>query len=260
MTQALDQWNLEQISLRSSPDAGGDRGFVAGGSGCGKSTLVTPLLLDFSRRYRAQGGRVLILDTKPRFRAQWLLTGSSAGRLYKSWGHGQAIPGSVLVHTPADLDNAWRLGYRIAIAQGEADSDVPRLLKIAERFHRQARKGRPQLAVVDEVMDFYHANGAPRGGSNIIKRIVRAGRERGEASLIGSQRTKGIDPQIMEEMNRLYAFRLDAKADRVRYQEMGAPDFPIPEDDFLFMYWYKKDRKTVYGPLTLAPETVRAYG
>lgn len=243
--QPLD---LGQISLRKA-----ERGFVAGGTEAGKSTLADLLGADFVHRYYNQGGRRLILDSKPRYRAAQSLHGKAPRRRYKTWDHGPIIPGSLVVDNPGDLKSAWDLGNtRTIIAQCDGRAEIGRLVTFADAFLRDSRSSRPQLLQVDETMDFFHGNGSPIGGSDAILRAARAGRERGTAALYCSQRTRGIPPQLMEELKRLYAFRLDYTADAKRFQEMGAPPFPLPEEPFEFMYWYKAEYRKVYGPFKLA--------
>jgi hypothetical protein len=239
--------SLEQISLRKA-----ERGFLVGGTGTGKSTLADLLGAEFVRRYYRQGGRRLILDSKPRYRAEKTFQGLSAKNRYKKWDHGQSIPGSVVIDDPRDLKGAWDVtGCRTVIVQGESSADVPRLTYAAHLFLGDSKAGRPQLLQVDESMDFFHGNGLPKGGNDALIRAARAGRERGTAALYCSQRTRGIPPNLMEELERLYCFRLDYKADAKRLQEMGAPEFPLPSEPYVFMYWYKGSYNKTFGPYRL---------
>lgn len=244
--------DLGVLSLRRS-----ERGFLVGGSGSGKSTLALPLLLDFLTRY--PGGRVLVLDSKPRFRADWTMQGTSAARRYRSWDHGPLIRGSVVVDEPGQLRDAWRFGHRCAIAQGESSADIARLTATARVFHGQARSSVPQLVVVDELLDFFHPNGSPRAGTDdTLVRVVRAGRERGEGALYCSQRTRGIPTQIVEELSKLYLFRLDFVGDARRLPEMGAPEsITPPAEDHEFVYWTKRERSKVWGPYRLSAAAVQ---
>jgi hypothetical protein len=237
---------LDRISLRQH-----ERAFICGGSGCGKSTLSDALADDFLVRYERSGARELLLDSKPRYLPQDVLFGPRTTRRYKQWDHGAKVANSVLVEEPDQLKMAWDMGYRRAIAQGTSTRDIPRLTAIASAFVEDSRKGRPQLLRIDELLDFFFPNGSPRGGDDVILRANRAGRERGTAVINCSQRTKGIPTQVMEELKRLYAFRLDFVKDASRFQEMGAPPFDLPEEDFDFKYWWKGDRRRVWGPYRL---------
>lgn len=248
---------LSDLSLRCVPGQGADRGFLVGGVGAGKSVLEEMLGRDYVTRYPK--ARRLIPDTKPRFRAQYTAQGMPAKRLYKQWDHGQPVAGSVLVSDPDDLDLAWAMGARTAIVQ-RSDKEtfkeaIPRMLEVIQAFFFQARASRPSLVQFDETMDWFNSNGSPRGGNDIVVQTARAGRERGLAGLYASQRTKGIPPTLMEEMNRLYLLRLDFKADVKRLPEMGAPvtEEDVPRVNHEFRYWYKTGAYDhLYGPYKLA--------
>lgn len=248
---------LDRISLRER-----ERALLIGGTGSGKSTLADQLGTDWDRRYAARNGRRLIVDSKPRYRAALQTDGTSAHKRYKSWGHGRPVPGSVVVDSPDQLAWAWRMTYRdaagvqrpvrVAIVQGEGAADIPRMIATVRQFYKQANANRPQLAQFDETLDFFHSNGSPRGGDDVIQQIARAGRERGIAALYGSQRTYGIPSTLMSELAKLYAFRLDNVKDAKRFQEMGAPEFSTPTVEHEFMYWTKRDYPTIYGPYKLS--------
>jgi energy-coupling factor transporter ATP-binding protein EcfA2 len=234
---------LDRISLRKS-----ERGLLIGSTGSGKSTLADLLGSDWDRRYPT--ARRLIVDSKPRYRAQWTTRGVDASRRYRDWEYGQPVPGSVVVDEPGDLALVWKLGYRVAIVQGES-RDVPRLVATMREFYRQASAKRPQLIMVDECLDFFHANGAAIGGDPVIAQTARAGRERGVSLLAGSQRTYQLPTTLLAEVTKLWAFALDAAKDAKRYQDFGCPLFPIPEENHVFRYWTKTDKRTVYGPYSL---------
>src|ERR1035437_9164347 len=145
MTDQSSSLPLDRLSLRAR-----ERGLVLGGTEAGKSTLADILGADFITRYRDKGARRLVLDSKPRYRGQYLLSGLPAKRRYKSWDHGAAIPGSVICEDPRDLERAFGMGNTV-ICQGESGRDVPRLVAHASEFLRHSRAGRPQLLQVDEV-------------------------------------------------------------------------------------------------------------
>lgn len=221
-----------------------------GGTDTGKSTTAEALLQDFYHRYPTS--RILILDSKPRFRAERDAHGRSVKRRYRNWSHGPVVPGSAVVSEPAELDLAYSTGARVAIAQGQHVRDVAALTGCARRFLDTSRANRPQLLVVDETMDFFSPNGTPRGGDDVLQRVARAGRERGTAALYCTQRTRGIPAQLMEEMTRCYLFRLDYKADVKRLWEMGFPQgVEPPTARHSFLYWTKSDYGRVWGPYKL---------
>lgn len=237
---------FDRIDLRHK-----ERGFIVGGSDSGKSTLADLLGAMFVQRYAARGGRRLILDSKPRYRAQWDAKGRPARRRYRKWDHGEAIPNSVVVDSPDDLRLAWETGARTVIVQTDRRVEIPRLVATASRFLDDSRAGRPQLLQVDETLDFFHMNGSPRGGDDTLERAARAGRERGTACLFCSQRTKQMPTAILTELSRLYVLRLDYKADVKRLAEAGAPLFPVPREPHIFRYWWKGDYSRIWGPYRL---------
>lgn len=244
-TQPRTSISTSAITLRAR-----ERGLLIGGTNTGKSTLGEMLIVDFHHRYPSS--RVLILDSKPRFRGEYLASGMSAKRRYRKWSHGSTVPDSVVVNSPDELDVAWSTGARIVIAQGEGGRDVPSLIACARRFLDDSRANRPQLLFVDETMDFFSGNAQPRGGDDILIRVARAGRERGCAALYCSQRTAGIPAQLIEELTKLYLFRLDYGKDVKRLHEMGAPvTIAPPREERVFMYWTKKQYDRVYGPYRL---------
>jgi hypothetical protein len=237
---------LGRLSLRS-----GENALLAGGTQVGKSTLSDELWRDFLHRYYRRGARVHISDTKPRYRAQWLPNGRPASKLYKKWGagYGEHVAGSVLVETPDDMELAWKTGARVTICstkRWQINQDA-----CIAHFDEEAKGSRPQLLVVDETKDHFSGNGMAKGRGSLVD-VARAGNERGEGGLYCTQRTKGIGGDLMEMMRRLYAFRLDNKTDAKRFQEFGAPEFPLPTREHQFRYWWKGDYERVWGPYQLS--------
>lgn len=247
MTTQPAQISFDEISLHER-----ERGFLLGGTGSGKTTLEEMLIASFFNKYKTS--RILVLDSKPRFRAEFFTNGMSAKKVFKHWKPSETIPGSVLIRTADQLDDAWRLGARIVIAQCETQVERVRLVQCAEKFFNEARHTRPQLLCVDETADFFHMNGAPiAGSSDALVRVARSGRERGTAALYCTQRSRSIPSSIIEELTQLYLFVLDGKSDLKRCVEMGAPEWiEPPEEKYEFVLWSKRDRKNVYGPFTVA--------
>ena len=244
---------LEDMSLRK-----GERGLIIGRSGSGKSTLAEKLVWDFVNRYPK--GVTLIVDSKPRFRAERYANGSSCKRRYKSMDHGTAMPGSVLVTSPEELDLALKTKARLIIAQdpaavsGDKDPNYGLLTHIVSRFMATARASLPRLVYVDETLDFFAPNGqGVKGTTGAILRVARAGREKGVALLLSSQRVKGIPTQTRSELVRLYLMAMDFTED-IDLRDAGAPAHLLdtPTRDHHFVYWTKQDRPRVYGPYSLS--------
>lgn len=219
---------------------------MIGRSGSGKSTLVEHLIAQFLTDYRKS--QILVCDSKPRFKAQYQMNGMNAASLYKRWDHGAELPGSMLLQhgvNPKDqFRSVWK-HQRTALCQTTNSQQIGFSVECIKEFIESARAGIPRLIVIDEGLDFFHRNAIARGGDDAILRAARAGRERGIALIFGSQRTYGIPLQIMSELTKLYGFALDYVKDATRLQEFGYPvaDGPLPDDDFVFRYWSKKQRK-----------------
>lgn len=226
-----------------------ERGLAAGGTGSGKSTLGERQIMWFANEYKTS--RILIADTKPRFRAEWGLDGLRADRRYRGWDHGTPIPDSVLWDPKLrnyGLNMAWELGHRIVIAQTDDASEIPMAFDCIDTFFTQSRASRPQLLYVDEVLDFYGTNGQPRRGTKKdgIARTIRAGREKGMGAFIATQRPVGVPPQLASEITNCYLFRLDREQDVKSLVMNGAvpPGTVPPGRDHAFLYYHKPTRQT----------------
>ncbi len=210
---------LDHIAL---PEA--SRGLCVGMTGCGKSTLAEKLIAHWLDTYGAKA-RVLIIDSKPRFRAEKRLDDWSARSYYKNWKYGAPMPGSVrldLKHTDGELRAAFRRGYRVAIAQGDLSS-LPWLRFAVDRFYAQGNAKYQQLLYVDELADFYSSSGLTSLGDPTLK-VIRSGREKGVAFLGSTQRPKGIPKSVLTELTNMYFFRTAFRQDVEHLQEMGFPD------------------------------------
>lgn len=241
--------DLSQISLRER-----ERGLVIGGVDTGKSTVAEALLVDYANRYAARGCRILIADTKPRFRAEYEVSGWRTKRRYKKWDHGPHVAGSVVVTDPDQMDIAWKTGHRILVAQANTGREIPMVVACVSKMFEESRAGRPSLVYVDETLDFFRGNGSPIGGDDALVRVARAGRERGMSGLYGAQRAKGLPGTLLSELSKLYLFRVDYIEDLKRLREMGAPPEVLarmPMISHTFMYWTKSDYRRVYGPYKL---------
>lgn len=211
------------------PDVWTDRGVLMGATGTGKSTLGERYMDRALRRYPTL--RTLVLDSKPRFRGMWEVNGLTAAARYARWAHGAAvIPESVAlpVKEPAEgLRDAFRFGSRVAIAQApngaEDHLQIQGLLRAASAFFDIARADQPSLLYVDEVMDFFHANGSPVGRRNTLVQCARAGRELGLGLLFATQRPRGIPAQLLQEANFMDLFYLRNSDDVDRIDDFGPP-------------------------------------
>lgn len=251
---------LDQIALRPA-----DRATLIGASGSGKSTLARFLLNHWQERYcnpripSQRRGRLLLLDTKPRWRGTHTLTGSTPSKRYRDFVPGDTVRG-VILDRVTDWNLVWDLDlnpWQTVIAQNpelDEDENVRWQVEAAALFLKSQRHTRKSLGYVDEGMDFYGPSGTSRYG-NAIQRWFRVGRERGLASLLGAQRPKCINLQTLTEANKLYLFRLEYSDDVKRLTEMGYPQgSDAPEDDYKFQYLDKKARPRLYPKQLILPK------
>ena len=206
----------------------------------GKSTLCERLITMWLEEY-GDKARVLILDSKPRFRVRWRLDGYPAGYLYKKWSHdhgSRPFPESVLAdlsHPNASLRAIWGEQVpvpadertRVAVAQGNLRL-LPWLSAAAESAYNMAKAGRETLVYVDEFADWYGSSGMARRGDPLLQ-IIRSGREKHVAFLAATQRPKAIPKSALTEMTSAAIFSVAYEDDLKHLQEMG---FPEPVD-----YW-----------------------
>jgi hypothetical protein len=245
----LEAVSLDVLDLRRD-----ERGLLVGTTDAGKSTLAEYLGLNFVRRYKA---RRLILDSKPRYRAEWMFNGLPAKRLYKRYKPDPHafVAGSIVI-TPDLTESPKKLlaqaftRTNTVIASIPSKGYIPWLVAVAAAFKELGSYRKPGLLHVDETLDFFTTNGNPIGG-DAIEVSARAGREVGEAGLYCSQRTYKLSQALLAEMTRLYAFMLTNVNDAKRFQEFGCPPFATPRRLREFKYWYKKDPGHVYGPYAL---------
>jgi hypothetical protein len=245
------RWRYAPPKRKGLPaDVWTDRLIILGATGTGKSTLAEAYIADALRRYPTL--RVLVLDSKPRFRGEFETSGLNAAWRYRRQAHGTApFQDSIAlsVTDPArDLPNAWRFDARLAIAQAPRGADdvdmLYRLLETASVFFDQGRADRPQLLYVDEVMDFFYMNGSPIGKDMTIIQTVRAGRELGIGGMFATQRPRGIPAQLLQESNALDLFWLRNVEDLERLTDFSLPNGEalMPRKNNKNFYHYNHER------------------
>lgn len=221
-----------------------DRGILIGANGTGKSTLANHVLTEFRNEH--PDARIAIMDTKPRWRATRHARGESIKRMYAPLGRGDTIKGATSLDSMNDWNLAWDRNLNesqtviVQRLQGRHEDNVRFQVLFAERFFATQRDSRPSLLYIDEGMDFFGPNSGARGGSDIVQRCFRAGREKGLATLIGVQRPIGINAQCLTETNWCALFRINFTNDVKRLWEMGWPKDKLPptyEQKHCFRLW-----------------------
>lgn len=214
----------------------GERAVIIGGSRSGKSVLGDHIEQNMIRQ--RPGLEEIVLDTKPRFRAELERFGPglravrSADRHYKDWEKGPTIPGSY--RHPLDTDDLskyWQPkdGCRTVILQTDSEELRPRLLEISNGWFEKRKRNADRLLRVNELLDFYYANGVcVSSRNNVPLKVHRAGGERGFSSLYESQRVRGMPTQLIEEMSWLYLFYFKYKKDMAFLWENGIPTHVMP--------------------------------
>jgi energy-coupling factor transporter ATP-binding protein EcfA2 len=227
-----------------------DRAILVGASGTGKSTLAKYLLDTWRLDYPKS--RIMVVDTKPRWRGTYTTEGENPRKLYSRMAKGDEIKGAVTLGSMADWALAWDKGTNPSqtvvvqrIQQGWKDRSATQAatvgfaLSCIERFYATASAKTQSLLYIDECHDFYSPNGSARG-SDIIQRCYRAGREIGLTSLSGFQRPVGLNLQMLTELNYLALFRINYTKDARRLVEYGWPlgtDPPTYDEKYCFKLW-----------------------
>lgn len=226
------------------------RGMLVGTTGCGKSTCAE-WLIERWRREHGRKARILIVDSKPRFRADRRLDGWSAARKYRKWRRGEVVKGSILLQLrhQRELEQVWREhGSSVAIAQGTT-ADIPSFRWIISRYFDMADDRNANLLYVDEVADFYGVTGVAPPGDPILQ-VARSGREKGVALLAATQRPKGVPISLFTELSQLYYWGTPFSQDWERLREMGLGEeinrAPLHDHAFYFTSHSRPDMTGYY--------------
>lgn len=192
--------------------------------------------------------RVLIVDSKPRFRATHELSGIPATRRYRKWGRGEVIPDSVIlpsgVHVRDAMRQTWNLKYNTAVASIPNLAYVDWLQAAIGWFYEDADDHHSQLLYIDELADHFSSSGA-YGRGNVIVQAVRSGRERGVAVAAATQRPTGVPQSFFSEASRVYLFRLRKKADLDHLRESILPESIAPAAGKHTFVLYDDDDETL---------------
>ncbi|MGH7239169.1 MAG: hypothetical protein ACREHG_03775 [Candidatus Saccharimonadales bacterium] len=123
------------------------------------------------------------------------------------------------------------------------DTGVTLHCEAMEKFLETQHYKRPSLMYIDEGHDFYGPTGVAKH-SDVIQRSYRSGAERGMSTLLGTQRPKTINLQILTEANLLYLFHIAFREDLKRLYEMGVPQSltTLPESGSHAFRFYRDDK------------------
>lgn len=237
----------------------GERHLMFGSSRCGKSSLE-----DWSMRH-IQATRPecmqLVLDTKPRFRAETIAYGpggkwrKSAKSLYEGWTKGPLLPNSVAVNmdSPHPFRGLWneeRPG-EIAILQTDEMAKWRDMLGLTRWFIKK-KTTRERLIVVDEGMDFYQRNTMGIDPKNDpILHAARAGGERAIGLMFCAHRPYGIPPLLNTLCSRVTLFHLRFLRDMQYLWAMGIPEGrKPPAGNYIFEQYSIQPGGIVGDPFT----------
>jgi hypothetical protein len=220
-----------------------ERHIVYGGTRSGKSSFMDWTLRRIQRD-RPQCMQ-LLLDTKPRFRAETIPYGpggryrksAAKAKIYEHWARGPMLPNSVAVDlfSPHPFRGLWDADKRpgeIAILQN-GDAAFWRIMnELAHHFVGKPVKGREKLLTVDEMLDFYQRNSLgidPR--RDVILRTARAGGEQNVGLCAGAHRPYGIPPMLNTLTSRVTLFHLRYEKDMRYLWDMGIPESEISPNE-----------------------------
>jgi len=225
------------------PDPG-EREIILGRSRSGKSTLVDCVL--GTLRLLRPDAMIIIVDTKPRFRAETMrgLTPKSrkdASGLYQTWSKGPVVPFSVVMDLRSErpFQGLFEKPSEIAIMQSDDASDWRHMLVLIDAFVRAQVKGRERIVFIDEALDFYQRNTWGITPTNDpIYRTARAGGERAITLMLGAHRVHGLPPLILNMASRIVLFHLADDSDMKHLRtSVGIKDAVSPDGNYIFKQW-----------------------
>lgn len=218
----------------------GERGILLGQTRVGKSTLAEQLIERWRVKY--DRSRTLILDSKPRFRAEFELDGRTTkmSRRYAKWDWGEVIPGSVVLplkNPRSELKLAWGLRFNCVIAQIERRSQIVLLDYTLQAAYEDRGRGRPLFAYADELNNFFRSGGHATQG---ITMVITSGGERSVAFLGAAQRPRWIGVEVMESLTKLYWFYTPYRDDKKHLMAMGLPPSAQPPTRYYQFYFFDR--------------------
>ncbi len=199
----------------------GERGLMLGMTREGKSTLSEVQIDHWYNTYK--DADILIIDSKPRFRAEWQLNGLPAAPLYRNWDWGTLVPNSAL--------------------------------KIA---YMKRRKRHKLFIYVDELNNFFKVGvKGIQAGTGIIM-VITSGGEKNTAFLGAGQRPRNISVESIESMTKLYWFYTPFDEDNKHLRSMDLPLDSIPpaSRSYAFLFFDRIHQKKGWArikPISVKP-------
>lgn len=215
----------------------GQRGVCIGQTGCGKSTLSTELVRRFLKDYPQS--RVLIVDSKPRYRATHKPNGWELN--YPKWAKGDTIAESIAVHHASAVMPAYRF-TRCVILQSlypnarEVEEFEEEAFEAARKLFRSSHETSPTLLYVDEYYDLITGGGLSGHTDRRVLQVIRAGRERYMSALISTQRPRSIPLPTLTEATKYYIFTLEY-IDDIEYMRKHGPKMIHSPSGYNFVFY-----------------------
>jgi len=215
----------------------GQRGVCIGQTGCGKSTLSTELVRRFLKDYPLS--RVLIVDSKPRYRATHKRNGLYL--FYPKWAKGDTINGSIAIHSASAVMPAFRFS-RCVVLQSlhpnarEVDHFEEEAFEATRKLFRSSHETSPTLLYVDEYYDLITGGGLSGNTDRRVLQVIRAGRERYMSALISTQRPRSIPLPTLTEATKYYIFTLEYEED-IEYMRKHGPMLTRTPTGFQFVFY-----------------------
>lgn len=215
----------------------GQRGVCIGQTGCGKSTLSTELVRRFLKDFPLS--RVLIVDSKPRYRATHKRNGWTLH--YPKWAKGDTINGSIAVHQASEVMPAFRF-TRCVVLQSlhpnarEVEDFEEEAFEATRKLFRSSHETSPTLLYVDEYYDLITGGGLSGHTDRRVLQVIRAGRERYMSALISTQRPRSIPLPTLTEATKYYIFTLEYLED-IDYMRKHGPTLTHIPHGYNFVFY-----------------------
>lgn len=257
-TQAYQQPIIRPVAMQDIMLLPGERGLILGMTREGKSTLAEVQIDNWYTNY--DDADILILDSKPRFRAAMQLNGLPAKMLYRNWDYGTEVPNSVVIplrNIDQEIKHAWSLGYRIIIAQIPKRSEIPKLDYAIHSAYNNRRKGRKLFIYVDELNNFFKIGvSGVKAGNGIIMAITSGG-EKSTAFLGAGQRPRNISVESLESMTKLYWFYTPFAEDNKHLRSMDLPMTAQPPGSRSYAFYFFNRLNKMQGMVRVKPVSVK---